>query len=67
MTANPRIDYWPETFLDEFVAQGVDVHLEAMSDSTWWIGVRYPDGRMWHINIGVEDGKPYGFAEEDSE
>ena len=33
-------------FLDEFVARGVNVHFEAMSNAQFWIGVDFDDGNQ---------------------
>ena len=49
--------------LDEFVANGVDVHFEALSDNTWWIGITDPrTGRIWHINCGTANARAKGYA-----
>jgi len=43
--------------VDEFLANGVNVHLEAMSNNTWWIGVEVPGVGTWHINLGAVNPK----------
>ena len=55
-------------FLDEFVARGVNVHFEAMSNAQFWIGVDFDDGTKWSINCGAvnPNAKGYAFAEQDS-
>jgi len=52
---------------DEFIAKGADIHLEAMGDCQWWIGVKVGD-RMWHINVGAKSARAKGYAicEEDA-
>lgn len=55
-------------YLDEFVANAVNVHFEAMSQSQFWIGIDDPaTGRSWAINCGATNGraKGYAFVEED--
>lgn len=55
-------------FLDEFVARGVDVHFEAMSNNSFWIGIDFEDGTHWAINCGAvnDRAKGYAFAEEEA-
>ena len=55
-------------FLDEFVARGVNIHFEAMSNAQFWIGVDFDDGTKWSINCGAvnPNAKGYAFAEQDS-
>ena len=43
--------------VDEFLANGANVHLEAMSDNCWWIGVEVPNVGVWHINLGAVNPK----------
>lgn len=62
--AEPTIRRTETGALDEFIAQGAEVHLEAMAEAHWWIGVTLPDGRRWIINVGVEDGAPFAVCEE---
>ncbi len=62
--ADPIIRHTEAGELDEFIAKGADVHVEAMSSAHWWIGVTLPDGRRWMINVGVEDGEPFALCEE---
>lgn len=48
---------------DEFVANGVDIHFEAMGQSAWWIGITDPNtGRSWHINCGAVNERAKGYA-----
>lgn len=44
--------------LDEFVAKGCDVHFECMGTGSWWMRITAPDGNDYHVNIGVDPGKP---------
>lgn len=56
-------------FLDEFIANNVDIHFEAMSDTTFWMLVRCREtGREWHLNFGAINSraKGYAMAEEDT-
>lgn len=43
--------------VDEFLANGANVHLEAMCDNCWWIGVEVPGVGVWHINLGTVNPK----------
>lgn len=55
-------------YLDEFVANAVNIHFEAMGQSQFWIGITDPAaGRSWAINCGATNGraKGYAFVEED--
>ena len=54
-------------FLDEFVADGVSIHFEAMGNAQFWIGVRHPDGRLWHINCGAVNPNAKGYAHVEDE
>ena len=56
-------------FLDEFVARGVNVHFEAMSNAQFWIGIDFADGTTWSINCGAvnPNAKGYAVAEQDSQ
>jgi hypothetical protein len=47
---------------DEFVANDVSIHFEAMDECSWWIGIHAKDGRVWHINVGSKSGRAKGFA-----
>lgn len=50
-------------FLDEFVAENVDVHYEAMDNAQFWIGITCREtGRMWHINVGAVNSRAKGYA-----
>lgn len=56
-------------FLDEFIAENVDIHFEAMGDAQFWMLVRCRrTGREWHLNFGAVSTrvKGYAMAEEDS-
>ena len=57
-----RISHDPDGTLDEVVAHGVDLHLEAMSEGQWWMTIR-KGRRHWDINLGSE---PYAHIEEDA-
>lgn len=54
-------------FLDEFVAQGVDVHFEAMGHSQFWMLITHPDGRRWHLNFGAVNDRAKGYSNIDEE
>lgn len=43
--------------LDEFVATGADIHFECMGTGSWWMCVKTPDGRDFHVNLGVTNRK----------
>ncbi|MBM4592355.1 hypothetical protein [Prescottella equi] len=48
---------------EEFVANGVNVHFEAMGQNAWWIGITDPKtGRSWHINCGSVNERAKGYA-----
>lgn len=48
--------------LDEFVARGVNVHLERMDDCDWWMAVDFDNGETWHINLGAIIPRAKGYA-----
>jgi len=50
------------TYFDEFIANGVDIHFEAMGQAQWWMSIRHADGRMWFINCGAVDDRAKGYA-----
>ncbi|MFD6517337.1 hypothetical protein [Rhodococcus sp. NPDC060176] len=52
--------------IDEFLANNASIHLEAMSNNTWWIGVDVPGVGSWHINLGAVNpaAKAYITVEE---
>lgn len=54
-------------FLDEFVAQGVDIHFEAMGHSQFWMLVTHPDGRRWHLNFGAVSDRAKGYSNIEEE
>lgn len=56
-----------DDLLDEFVLSNCTVHLEAMSDNEWWIGIDKGD-RHWAINLGAKNPRAgaYAFVEEDT-
>lgn len=71
MSDNPEIRYDDpdddESRIDEFLAQGVDIHIEGMTETEWWMSVTFPDGRIFDLNFGARDtlgGKGYFHAEE---
>jgi hypothetical protein len=47
--------------LDELVLFDCDVHFEAMSDNTWWIGLSKA-GHSWAINCGAKNANAGAFA-----
>ena len=49
--------------LDEFIAENVDIHFEAMSDTTFWMSIRCREtGREWHLNCGAINSRAKGYA-----
>lgn len=52
------------TELDEVVARNAYVHLEAMSDNAWWLGIE-AGGQMVHVNLWTKRAKITGRAEVD--
>lgn len=54
-----------EEVFDEFIATGVDVHIEAMSNNTWLAIISLPDGETWHVQMGARNPRTaaYAFAE----
>jgi hypothetical protein len=53
-------------FLDEFIAQNVDIHYETMGETTFWLSVRCREtGREWHINCGAINSRARGFSRAD--
>lgn len=48
--------YWGDE-LDEFVAHDIDIHFEAMATGAWWMCIKTPDGRDFHVNLGVTNPK----------
>lgn len=52
IASNPEIRY-VNGEVDEFLANNANIHLEAMSDNCWWIGVDIPGAGTWHINLGA--------------
>lgn len=52
---------------DELIAYNATVHMEAMSKTTWWIGIDLPDGRSFAVNLGARNQRAGFFAtvEED--
>lgn len=50
-----------DDFLDEFALNDCNVHLEAMSDNTFWIGV-YKGDREWHIQLGAKSPRAGFYA-----
>ncbi|MGB7234487.1 MAG: hypothetical protein WBD41_00770 [Rhodococcus sp. (in: high G+C Gram-positive bacteria)] len=47
---------------DEFVANDVAIHLEALDECAWYLNVHAKDGRVWQINLGSKSGRAKGFA-----
>jgi hypothetical protein len=44
--------------LDEIVATGASVHLEQMAHDHWSMGFE-AGGKHFHLNFGVENGRPW--------
>jgi hypothetical protein len=53
-----------ETVLDEVVARDASVHLEAMADNAWWLGIE-SGGQLVHVNLTTKRAKIDGTAEVD--
>ena len=51
---------------DETWLKGVDVHIERMNETGFWIGFDFPDGRRVMLNTGVYRGEWYFNLEEDA-
>lgn len=54
--------------LDEFVADGVNIHFEMMDSAQFWMRVEDPaSGRSWHLNFGAVNPRARGYSliEED--
>jgi hypothetical protein len=50
-------------YLDEFIADNVDIHFEAMGDAQFWMSATCRDtGRMWHLNFGAVSTRVKGYA-----
>lgn len=54
--------YGPE--LDEFIATNATVHFECMGTGAWWMLIETPDGRQFHVNLGVKKAKAAGESAE---
>jgi hypothetical protein len=52
----------PHPHLDEFIADNVDLHFEAMGQAEFWMSVTAADGRVWHINCGALNPQARGYA-----
>lgn len=50
---------------DETWFSGVNVHIERMSETAFWIGFDFPDGSRVMLNTGVQRGVWYFNLEED--
>jgi hypothetical protein len=51
-----------ENVLDEVVAQNASVHLEAMDDNHWWLGIT-AGGTTVHVNLYTKRAKIIAHAE----
>lgn len=62
-----RIQEDADGTLDDFYVTNASIHFEAMSKTSWWIGITAADGRKWHINCGAHNdrAKTYAYVEED--
>lgn len=45
----------PTKAIDEIVAQNVDVHIEQMSDSGWFMSLTEADGTYWQFWFGADN------------
>lgn len=55
-----------ETELDEVVARGASVHLEAMEDNHWWLAIE-AGGQRWVVNLYTKRAKITAVAELEDE
>jgi hypothetical protein len=53
-----------ETVLDEVMACNASVHLEAMADNAWWLGIE-SGGQLVHVNLTTRRAKINGTVEVD--
>lgn len=50
-------------FLDEFIAENVDIHFETMSETAFWMSITCREtGRMWHLNCGAINSRARGYS-----
>jgi hypothetical protein len=61
-TRGPKISLDADGQLDEFFANNVIVHFEAMNDCDWWIGITDQRGRSWSIRCGSVTGRAKGYS-----
>ena len=58
-----RYDDDTRQFLDEIIAHDVQcLHLEAMGDAQFWIGLTLANGEYWHINLGARNERAKGYC-----
>lgn len=50
--------------LDEIIAKGVDIHLEQMSPTHWWMGIE-KDGKRQRLVLFTERAGIAGMTERD--
>jgi hypothetical protein len=51
MALRPHHEFADE--MDDIVVKNCDVHLEAMSDKSWWMGCSFPNGERVTFNFGI--------------
>lgn len=50
---------WQESDLDEIVAHGCSVHVERMTDSSYYLGIEAEDGTCWQFFISAKNGRSH--------
>lgn len=50
--------------IDEIVSEGCDVHIERLTDTSWYLGIEDRAGHSWLFYFGRE-GNKVEFAEHD--
>ena len=53
--------------IDEIVIHDCTVHIEQMSDDSWWIGVDLADGTYWAGNFWTDPRASMSFTEQESD
>ena len=49
--------------LDEFIANGVNIHFEMMGLAQFWMSVTDPHTRRsWHLNFGAVNNRARGYS-----
>lgn len=45
--------------IDEIVASNCDLHIEQMTDASWFMGIRAPDGTHWRFWLTSKNQKSH--------